>query len=134
MVKVPSHATVSLEEGSKVDGVEGPIEKRPPGSNCNVEFRQERLKKSFQKSRIRSLKCYLLPTRAPSCSRRSAISTYPRLAARWSAVSPLLSYRRVICDLGNRNISTILWRAASLRSAPQPTHIKTSLFLVRCRR
>ncbi len=31
-----------------------------------------------------------------------------------------------------RNI--LLWRAASLRSAPQPTHIKTSLFLVRCRR
>jgi hypothetical protein len=44
--------------------------------------------------------CYLVPTRAPSCSRRSAISTYPRLAARCSAVTPLLSYRRVIWDLG----------------------------------
>ena len=28
----------------------------------------------------------------------------------------------------------LLWRAASLRSAPQAAHIKTSLLLVRCRR
>jgi hypothetical protein len=31
-------------------------------------------------------------------------------------------------------IMSRLWRAASLRSAPQAAHIKTSLFLVRCRR
>ncbi len=46
MVKIPSRATVSFEEGSKVDGVEGSIEKRRMGV-IKIEF--ERLKNASRR-------------------------------------------------------------------------------------